>query len=218
MHYKVLNSGSDGNCTIINDVIAIDLGVSYRKIGAYRKTIKLVLLTHEHKDHFNWNTARILAQNHPNVKFICMDYMVKNLRNIVRPKNIFVIKPNTLYELGICRLSAFNLEHDVPNVGYRIMIDSKKIIYATDTSNLDNVVAKNYDLYLIEGNYDYEETIKRYQEKTSNGEYSYELRAMKNHLSIDQFNEFIKKNNENGEVVMMHCHKEKHEKQKVESV
>lgn len=48
MEYEILNSGSDGNCTIINEIIAIDMGVSYKKLKEYHKTIKLVLLTHIH--------------------------------------------------------------------------------------------------------------------------------------------------------------------------
>lgn len=48
MEYEILNSGSDGNCTIINKIIAIDMGVSYKKLKEYTKTIKIVLLTHIH--------------------------------------------------------------------------------------------------------------------------------------------------------------------------
>lgn len=48
MEYEILASGSDGNCTIINKIIAIDMGISYRRLKDYYKTIKLVLLTHIH--------------------------------------------------------------------------------------------------------------------------------------------------------------------------
>ena len=46
MNYKIINSGSDGNCTIVNDIIAIDMGVSYKKLSPCVAKLKLVLLTH----------------------------------------------------------------------------------------------------------------------------------------------------------------------------
>lgn len=48
MKYELIASGSDGNCLIIENKIAIDMGISYKKIRDYHKTIKLVLLTHIH--------------------------------------------------------------------------------------------------------------------------------------------------------------------------
>lgn len=48
MEYKILASCSTGNCTIIRDIIAIDMGVSFKKIERYYKKLKIVLLTHIH--------------------------------------------------------------------------------------------------------------------------------------------------------------------------
>lgn len=48
MKYEILATGSKGNCTIINDEIAIDMGIPYKKIHPYAKRLKLVLLTHIH--------------------------------------------------------------------------------------------------------------------------------------------------------------------------
>ena len=48
MKYEILATGSKGNCVIINDEIAIDMGVTYKKISPYLKQLKLVLLTHIH--------------------------------------------------------------------------------------------------------------------------------------------------------------------------
>lgn len=48
MEYEILASGSSGNCVIINEIIAIDMGIPYRKLKDYYKTIRLVLLTHVH--------------------------------------------------------------------------------------------------------------------------------------------------------------------------
>lgn len=49
MNYEVVSTGSkDGNCLVINGEIAIDMGVTWKKIAPYAKTLKLVLLTHIH--------------------------------------------------------------------------------------------------------------------------------------------------------------------------
>ena len=48
MNYEVLATGSSGNCVIINESIAIDIGAPYKKIKPYAKNLRLVLLTHVH--------------------------------------------------------------------------------------------------------------------------------------------------------------------------
>ncbi len=48
MEYKVLASCSTGNCTIIRDVIALDMGINFKKLEKYYKKLKIVLLTHIH--------------------------------------------------------------------------------------------------------------------------------------------------------------------------
>ena len=63
MTYNIINSGSDGNCTIINDIIAIDLGVSYKKLAPYVKQLEIVFLTHVHQDHFNKKTIQRSCRN-----------------------------------------------------------------------------------------------------------------------------------------------------------
>ena len=48
MTYEIISSSSKGNCTVINNSIAIDMGVSFKSIREYVKDLKLVLLTHSH--------------------------------------------------------------------------------------------------------------------------------------------------------------------------
>lgn len=48
MKYEILATGSSGNCVIINDSIAIDMGIPFKKIKPYAKQLRLVLLTHVH--------------------------------------------------------------------------------------------------------------------------------------------------------------------------
>lgn len=48
LNYKILNSGSNGNCLIFNKYMAIDMGISYSQIKPYLKELKVILLTHIH--------------------------------------------------------------------------------------------------------------------------------------------------------------------------
>ena len=131
MKYKILNSGSDGNCTIINDIIAIDMGVSYKKLTSYIKTIQLVLLTHIHSDHFNKATIKRLAQNRPTLRFGCCKWLVQDLINCgVNKRNIDVYDIGASYNYKLFKLIPVKLYHDVPNCGYRLFMDNEKLIYA----------------------------------------------------------------------------------------
>ena len=46
--YKIISSGSHGNCEIYFGSVAIDMGVSFTAIKPYVKDLQLVLLSHEH--------------------------------------------------------------------------------------------------------------------------------------------------------------------------
>lgn len=48
MNYEIVSTGSKGNFVIINESIAIDIGVPFKRIAPYAKNLKLVLLTHVH--------------------------------------------------------------------------------------------------------------------------------------------------------------------------
>ena len=208
MRYEIIETGSTGNCTILENSIAIDMGVSYKKISSYSEAVKVVLLTHVHSDHFNTATIAKLHREHPMVKFICCKHLINDLIKIVDKGSIYVLEPNKRYDIGLCILSPFELYHDVPNVGWRIEIQGHRCIYATDTRTL-NITARNYDLYLVEANYDMDEILERIQEKQDAGEYVYEYRAINNHLSKQQCDEWLENNKgPESEVVYMHQHKE----------
>lgn len=61
MNYKIIESGSSGNATIVENIL-VDCGVSFKKLKDYYQELKLVLLTHIHLDHFNKTTIKKLSQ------------------------------------------------------------------------------------------------------------------------------------------------------------
>lgn len=226
MAYDILASGSSGNAVVINGEILIDCGVPMKKLreSGYIKSLKLVLLTHRHSDHFNAATVRELHKERPILKFGCCEWMVWKDRE----KRI----PGPLLEAGVDKRSIhkyeldsphfymfhnaptfsirpFALLHDVPNCGYVICKNGEKLFYATDTSTLDHIEAKDYDLYLIEANHTRAEIEARIAEKQARGEFAYETRAAQNHLSQEQALDWLARNaGPNSKYVFLHQHKE----------
>ena len=183
MIFKIIASGSRGNA-ILYDYVLVDCGIPFPKLKPYVDRIKMVLLTHEHRDHFNINTIRQLSKTS---KIICCEWLSEKLEGIQHT----VVDTNKWYSLGSVKISPFILYHDVKNCGWRIEINGEKIFHATDTSTLEGISAKYYDLYAIEHNYD-EETIQDVIDvKIKNHQFSYEIGAIESHLSEQKAKKFI---------------------------
>jgi conserved hypothetical protein len=206
MKYKIINSGSDGNAVVIEDEILIDCGVSFKKLADDYKSLRLVLLTHIHTDHFNKRTISRLGQERPTLRFGCCDWLAEDLAScgITRAD---IYKTGRTYDYGAFQLEPVKLTHNVENCGYKITIGGQKLFYATDTGNLDGVEAKGYDLYMVEANYTDEEMAERIRQKEASGVYPYEYEVMQNHLSKTKCDNFIYQNITGGEYIYMHQHK-----------
>lgn len=211
MNYKIISSCSTGNATIIRDIILIDCGVTFKKLEKYYKQLKIVLLTHIHSDHFKKETIRKLAQERPTLRFACCEWLLQPLLECgVLRKNIDLLQIDTRYDYKLFKIVPIKLYHDVPQCGYRILFDDYKVIYMTDTRTVEGIVAKNYDLYLVEGNYEEEELEQRIKQKQEEGLYYYESRVRNTHLSKGQATDFLLNNmGENSEYVFMHEHVER---------
>lgn len=211
MNYKIISSCSTGNAVIIRDIILIDCGVSFKKLEKYYRKLKIVLLTHIHSDHFNKATIKKLAEERPTLRFACCDWLLKTLLECgVSRKNIDVLNIGTKYNYNFFNVMPVKLYHDVPQCGYRIIFNDYKIFYATDTKTLEGISAKNYDLYLVEGNYDEDEMEERIRQKQLDCKFVYEFRARDNHLSKQQATEFLLNNmGEKSEYIFMHEHVER---------
>lgn len=211
MTYQIINSGSDGNCIILNNEIMLDIGVSFRKIEPYYKDIKIVFISHIHRDHFNKRTIKTLASKRPAVRFCVGQYLVQDLLECgVNKNNIDILKIGTRLNYGRFSFQPLKLYHDVDNFGCRINVETKKAIYITDTKHVDGIIAKNYDLYLIEANYGEDEIRERIRQKEEQGGFINEYRTMETHLSVEQATEFLLQNmGDNSEYQFIHQHKDK---------
>lgn len=197
MIYDILATGSTGNAVLINGDVLIECGVPQKTLRPYARQIKLVLLTHEHGDHFNRSTVRWLAHARPAIRWGCCEWMVPHLLDAgVRERQIDVYEPDlpmVYMELGL-GLIPFRLHHNVPNCGYKITVCEKSLFYATDTGSLEEIEAKGFDLYMVEANHTTAEIEARAAEKAAAGEFAYEIRAAQNHLSMEQATDWLMQN------------------------
>lgn len=196
MNYNTISSSSKGNCIIVEKSLMLDCGVSYKAIKPYLKDIKLIFISHIHKDHLSPTTIQQIAYNYPNIRFVCgsKEVVRKLYKNKVKPVNIFYLEERQWYTLRFVKLRIDKLEHDTPNHCLHFELGGKKGIYIVDTNNVDNIVAKNYDLYLIESNYNQDILEKHILECEDENELYYLNRVPKTHLSYEQANSFLIEN------------------------
>ena len=123
----------------------------------------------------------------------------------VNKKNIFILKSGKKYDLGLLKVKLEELYHDVPNYALKWELKGEKGIYATDTSKIDHIQAKNYDLYLIENNYD-DEILKEHIKNCDDERMlQYLLRVPNTHLSKQQCIDFLIENmGTNSNYVLLH--------------
>ena len=207
--YDVINSGSDGNAVVINHSILIDCGVPFKSLAPYAGDLRQVLLTHIHSDHFAPSTVRRLAAERPTLRFGGGRWMIEPLLTAgVRKTNIDVLDAGKAYRFGFGTVIPVRLSHNVPNQGYKLHLPGGKAIYATDTGTLNGITARDYDLYLIEADYEEAELRERMREKIKAGEYAYERAVIYNHLSRQRCDDWISENiGPTGQYVYMHQHR-----------
>lgn len=202
MKYEVIGSSSKGNCIVVEDMLMLDCGVSYVKIKPYLKKVKLIFISHIHKDHLLPSTIQKIAYNKPTMKFVTgSKQVVRKLDEIgVNRNNIIYLYNYSWFDLGIIKLKLEPMRHDIENYGLHFKKSGKKGLYVVDTANIDNVNAKHYDLYLIENNYQTELLEKHIKECIDNNDTEklyYLNRVSKTHLSAEQCNTFLIENMSN---------------------
>lgn len=211
--YKILSTGSKGNAVIINSYILVDCGVPFRMLCGAVDSLRIALFTHRHSDHINIKTVSRLNSERPALRFACAPWMIRELEAAGVPKkNIDTVNVGGMlcYGNGL-KISPVELKHNVPNCGWRIFLPSgEKIFYATDTCDLNGIEAKGYALYMVEANYEEHEIEKRIADKKLDGEYAYEQDVLKNHMSLEDCNNWLYQNmNSKSQYVYLHQHEER---------
>ena len=217
MTFDVIATGSSGNAVTIDDGrVLIDCGIPFSHLRPrLSDRLVLVLLTHEHGDHFHPSAVRALHRERPALRWGCCEWMIPHLLDAGVDKRVIdLYEPNDMgyYYGDTIGLSVVpvRLVHNVPNCGYKIATHEERLFYATDTGTLDGIVAKDFDLYLIEANHTRAELEERIREKEAAGEYAYERQAARNHLSQEQALDWLAENmGPRSRYVFLHRHQSK---------
>lgn len=189
MKYKILKTGSSGNAVLLENGLLLDCGVPFKLIEPHLKKIKAVFVSHEHKDHMNISTLKRIHELRPTVHFLAGFWLKRYLdMSGIKKSNIDYLSPNKTYDYNLFKIIPFILIHDVKNIGIKILDkkNKEKVLYAVDTKKIDHIRAANYDLYLIEANYDEEKLEQNIKRDKENGLFSYGERVKETHLSIQQ--------------------------------
>ena len=88
------------------------------------------------------------------------------------------------------QIETYPLYHDVENQGFVITKDGKTLIHATDTSTMKDAPNKQFDVILVEGNYDESKLIEYL--KSDDREVRYRAARNLRHLSIQAHENFVK--------------------------
>lgn len=189
MKYKILKTGSSGNAVLLENGLLLDCGVPFKLIEPHLKKIKAVFVSHEHKDHMNISTLKRIHELRPTVRFLAGFWLKRYLgMSGIKKSNIDYLSPNKTYDYNLFKIIPFILIHDVKNIGIKILDkkNKEKVLYAVDTKKIDHIRAVNYNLYLIEANYDEEKLEQNIKRDKENGLFSYGERVKETHLSIQQ--------------------------------
>ncbi len=156
MQLHILNSGSKGNCYLLeseSEILIIEAGV---KLSEVKKAIdfdlsKVVtcLCTHQHRDHSGYIEEFINS----GITTLALDVVF--ISHLISPNSSYckAIEPNHGYKVGNFKVYAFSVSHDIPCLGFTIdHPESGKILFLTDTMTCDySFTGLNH--ILIECNY-----------------------------------------------------------------
>lgn len=154
MKYKCLATGSLSNCHLLigasGRMLILDCGIPFRELSLSIdsfKNIDVVLYSHVHLDHF---------KGIPDLE--------KRRIKVFGVHNLEIGKQIVIGEWEIIPIGMWHYDdkgnqilwHNVPCISFLIRntIEKKIIYFATDTNNLPRIVSKEFDLLLIETNYD----------------------------------------------------------------
>ena len=189
LEFKSYASSSSGNLNVIRcsnqgTRIMLDCGLTKKQMLA--RKVKLgcfdgCLVSHAHADHCKG--AKTLVRHGVDV-YVNRD----TLRHLGMENHhrAHLIESHHAFKVGNIQVLPFDLEHDVPCLGFLMMDDEgDKAVYITDTSYCESRF-NNLAIIAIECNYtNIDKGLFAFQQK----------RVYGSHLSLDRTLEFIKANN-----------------------
>ena len=199
MEYKIISSGSKGNCIKIGTDVMVDCGVAFTKIRKDLYDIKYLLLTHIHSDHIKPQTLLQILESFPHIKIIgnhevFQHYPICTIANA----GFDVVTDDYIF-------TPFEALHDVLCYGFAWEQEGKSIIYCTDTGSMENAPPDRvYDYFFLESNHDE----KKLQAAIGTGKGRYDpYLSGKRHLSTQACKAFFYTHRRTPEAELIELHK-----------
>ena len=204
MELVVLGSSSKGNCYILdngNEALILEAGVGLKSVkealGFNVRKVVGCCVTHQHNDH-SGHIKHFVGQFHT-LALQCV-WEAKGIRD----SRAVSIAAGRSYQMGNFLIMPFNVEHDVPCVGYLIHHPSMGLVlFATDTCTLDYTIP-GLNHVLIECNYSVEALRQAIEDGRT--DQSQVARLAKSHLEFASTKAFLNRNDLSkvAEVVLIH--------------
>lgn len=210
---QILGTGSTGNAVLIDDCILLDCGMGVRKLMPYLTNVRHLFITHRHSDHLNISVLKNIAKKISpsiirhglHVNSDCYDLIAlkaPDLAEIIETDRLTGSSKLDFEVRGVrYEIETYPLYHDVENQGFVIRKNGKTLIHATDTSTMQDAPKGQYDMILVEGNYDESKLI----EYLSSDDREVRYRAARNlrHLSIQAHENFVKSHSHKDTIAIM---------------
>lgn len=144
----------------------------------------------------NLRTIKQVAHYYPNIKYLTgsIEVINKLYQNGVNQKDMIYISSEKWYDIGALKIKLQKVVHDTDNYCLHFEYKDKKGIYIVDTASVDNIEAKDYDLYLIENNYQDEILEEHIANCDDSNKIFYLDRVKRTHLSKSKCDDFLIKN------------------------
>ena len=147
MNYKIVSSGSQGNCVIIENLM-IDCGIAYKDLEKYLPDIDYLFITHKHGDHLKETTYNRIRREYPHIKTMG-NYEVAYEVTVDK-----IITDNRIKLDSNHYITPFPVPHDVICFGVVGEFEDKDYIYVTDSAGTKSWPRGKYDYLFIESNHD----------------------------------------------------------------
>ena len=204
MELKVIGSGSEGNCYVletINEALVIEAGIPFmflkRALNFSIAKIAGAIITHEHGDHAGHVTA--LIKN--GIRVGASEGTLKAKEILNKPFTEIMVA-GKMAEFGGFKVLPFGIDHDAEEpLGFIINHpESGNILFVNDTHHFTNQTP-NLNHIIIEANYD-EEKLNR----LTNGTLAQRIRET--HMGIKDTQNYLEKNKANlknvNNIVLVH--------------
>lgn len=190
MKLKCNATGSKGNSYYIqadnSKILLIEAGVNERQMltGVSLDLIEGLIISHNHKDHNCYTPNKITMGE----KFANMGIPVYTCENI---------RENESIDLETFKIIPIEVEHDVKCFGFLILVDGKKILFATDSKMIPLIENVKIDYFIVECNYQLDLMLQKIDELIEDENANkYEIERYKrvyhNHCGLETLVDYFK--------------------------